>query len=176
MLKRNKVAIATISLIAVQIALPATAQDLFIYPSQGQSQEQQNRDQFECHQWAVQNTGFDPTRSQTATTTTQAPPPSSEPAQGGLLRGGARGAAVGAVGGAIAGDAGKGAAIGAASGAMIGGMRRRDQVRRQEHEQQQWEQQQAQAQASASAAYDQQRGAYNRAMAACLQGRGYTVN
>jgi hypothetical protein len=134
------------------------AQDLFIYPSQGQSQEQQSRDSYECHTWAAQQTGFDPTRS-------GAPPPSQQATEGGVLRGGARGATIGVVGGAIGGDAGKGAAIGAATGALVGGFRRRDQQRRQEQEQRNY----AQAQS-------QQRGAYNRAMAACLQGRGYTVN
>ena len=29
------------------------AQDLFIYPAEGQSEEQQSRDRFECHSWAV---------------------------------------------------------------------------------------------------------------------------
>ncbi len=134
------------------------AQDLFIYPSQGQSQEQQNRDRYECHTWAVQQAGFDPTRS-------AAPAPSQQATEGGVLRGGARGATVGVIGGAIAGDPGKGAAIGAATGALVGGFRRRDQQRRQEQEQRNY----AQAQS-------EQHGAYNRAMTACLQGRGYTVS
>lgn len=153
----------------------ATAQNLFIYPSQGQSAEQQSRDRYECHIWAVQQTGFDPANPQAM----QAPPPSFAPPaeeaiEGGVLRGGARGAAVGAVVGAIAGDTGKGAAIGAASGALFGGMRRRDQKRRQQQAQQNYQQQQAQAQYQA--AIPSQRDAYNRAMTACLVGRGYTVN
>lgn len=139
---------------------PAVAQQLYIYPSQGQSPEQQNRDRYECHTWSVQQTGVDPTNPYMAGTL-----PAQEAPQGGVLRGAARGAAVGAVGGAIAGDAGKGAAIGAATGALFGGFRRRDQHRRQEQQRRNYEQQQAQAV-----------GAYNRALAACLQGRGYTVN
>ncbi len=139
---------------------PAVAQQMYIYPTQNQSPDQQNRDRYECHIWAVQQTGVDPTNPQMA-----AAPPSQEAQQGGLLRGGARGAAIGAVGGAIAGDAGKGAAIGAATGALIGGFRRRDQQRRQEQARRQYEQYQGQAV-----------GAYNRAIAACLRGRGYTVN
>ena len=142
----------------------AMAQQVYVYPTQGQTPDQQNRDRGECHVWAVQQSGYDP-----ANPPIGGPPPSSEPQQGGLLRGGARGAAVGAVGGAIAGNAGKGAAIGAAGGALIGGMRRRDQQRRQEYEREQYYQQQ---QAS------QQHGlsTYNRAFGACMQGRGYTVN
>jgi hypothetical protein len=140
------------------------AQDLIVYPAKGQSQDQMEKDKFECYSWAKKQTGFDPMQTPQAT----APPPQQEAQQGGVLRGGARGAAVGAVGGAIAGDAGKGAAIGAASGAMIGGMRRRDQRRRQQQAQDQWAQQQA-------AQYTQARNTYNRAFSACLEGRGYTV-
>jgi hypothetical protein len=34
---------------------------LFIYPRNGQTPEQQSRDQYECHTWASGQTGFDPT-------------------------------------------------------------------------------------------------------------------
>ncbi len=150
--------------VALMLVGPLLAQEVFIYPTKGQTPEQQNRDRFECHTWAVQQTGFDPTRPQTA----QAPPPAQGAPQGGVVRGGARGAAVGAVGGAIAGDAGKGAAIGAASGALIGGMRRRDQQAQQAQAQQQHAQQQ-------QAALAQQQAGYDRALGVCLEGRGYTV-
>lgn len=36
--------------------------DLIIYPKNGQSKEQQAADQFECHNWARGQTGFDPTQ------------------------------------------------------------------------------------------------------------------
>ncbi|MEO8224279.1 MAG: DUF6515 family protein [Gammaproteobacteria bacterium] len=36
--------------------------DLFVYPKQGQGDEQQATDRYECHHWAVDQTGFDPTR------------------------------------------------------------------------------------------------------------------
>jgi hypothetical protein len=35
-------------------------EDLFIYPRHGQSDEQQAKDRYECHRWAVDQTGFDP--------------------------------------------------------------------------------------------------------------------
>jgi hypothetical protein len=42
---------------------PDSAQlDLMIYPKNGQSKEQQAADQFECHNWARGQTGFDPTQ------------------------------------------------------------------------------------------------------------------
>jgi hypothetical protein len=37
--------------------------DMFIYPKNGQSEDQQATDKFECHQWAKQQSGFDPTQS-----------------------------------------------------------------------------------------------------------------
>jgi hypothetical protein len=36
--------------------------DLIAYPKNGQTQEQSGKDKFECHQWAVGQTGFDPTQ------------------------------------------------------------------------------------------------------------------
>jgi hypothetical protein len=38
-----------------------TQDDLMIYPKNGQTKEQQAADQFECHDWAKGQTGFDPT-------------------------------------------------------------------------------------------------------------------
>lgn len=139
--------------------------DFFIYPTQGQSQEQLEKDKFECYSWAKNQTEFDPMALPTATS----PPPAQEPKKGGTGRGALRGAAAGALIGEIAdNDAGKGAAIGAAAGGLIGGMRRREQVQQQEAARQQWEQQQVNQYAAA-------RNAYNRAYVACLEGRGYNV-
>ncbi len=135
-----------------------------IYPTKGQNSQQQEKDKFECYNWAKQNSGFDPMAPAQAT----APPPQKEAPVGGAGRGAARGAVVGVTAGAIAGDAGKGAAIGAASGALIGGMRRRDQVEKENAAQQQYANQQ-------QANYNQNRESYNRAYSACLEGRGYTV-
>ena len=145
-------------------ASSVTAQELIIYPAKGQSQDQLEKDKFECYTWAKQQSGFDPMAMPQAT----APPPKQEAQKGGVVRGGLRGGVVGLTVGAIAGDPGKGAAIGAASGGLIGGMRRRDQKRSQQQAQKQWEQEQANA-------YMQGRNSYNRAFGACLEGRGYTV-
>jgi OmpA family protein len=130
----------------------------YIYPSKGQTPEQQNKDRYECSQWAISQSGFDPSKPPTTSSNAQQP-------QGQAVRGAGRGAAAGAIGGAIAGDAGTGAAAGAAIGGAAGGIRRR----RAKKEAQQ---QQAEAQAAAASGQD----AYNRAFATCLQGRGYTVN
>jgi hypothetical protein len=34
--------------------------DLYIYPAEGQSEQQQADDRYECHRWAVSQTGYDP--------------------------------------------------------------------------------------------------------------------
>ena len=87
--------------------------DIYIYPAKGQDKNKQDEDRYDCHSWAVSQTGFDPSKPQAS-----APNPAASqqyrPSQPHVLRGGARGAALGAVGGAITGNAGKGAAAGAA--------------------------------------------------------------
>jgi hypothetical protein len=125
--------------------------EVIAYPKKGQSQEQFQQDQYQCHQWAKGQTGFDPMQ----------PPPSAAappPQQGGAVRGAARGAAVGAIGGAIAGDAGKGAAVGAAVGGTGGAMK-----------------QASKNQQAAQAQQQQARAQYDKAYAVCLEGRGYAV-
>ncbi|MET0498476.1 MAG: DUF6515 family protein [Steroidobacteraceae bacterium] len=44
------------------VAAPATNTDVFIYPKNGQSEQQQATDRYECHSWAKKQTGFDPTQ------------------------------------------------------------------------------------------------------------------
>ena len=151
--------------LALLYPLSALAQDPIIYPSKGQSNEQMEKDKFECYNWAKQQSGFDPMQVPTATS---APPPQQSEGPG-VVGGAGRGALGGLAVGAIAGDAGKGAAIGAAAGGLFGGMRRNDKRRQNEQQQQQWANQQ-------TANYTHQRNNYNRAYGACLQRRGYTVN
>jgi hypothetical protein len=154
-----------LTLTATLISGLAFAADLMIYPAKGQSPEQQSRDQYECHRWAVQQTGFDPSNpssgSNASATNQRTTPMLGRGSQPNAVRGGARGAAFGAVGGAIAGDAGKGAAAGAAVGGLGGALRRRDQASNQT--------------TSANSAAASKVNAYNRAIAACMSGRGYSV-
>jgi hypothetical protein len=146
--------VAVLSLAAV-----AVAQRPAVYPSKGQSPQQQSRDDGECYAWAKQNTGIDPAKvAQTA------PPQETGPATGGgeRVQGAARGAVGGLAIGAIAGDAGQGAAIGAVVGTMAGGRQARQN-------------QSARNQQSAQSQQDQINTFY-RSYGACMQGRGYTVN
>ena len=41
--------------------VPST--QIFFYPTAGQTTEQQSRDHYECYNWAIQQTGFDPGQS-----------------------------------------------------------------------------------------------------------------
>lgn len=140
------------------LASAALAQQ-YVYPAKGQSAEQQKKDEYECHQWAVKQTGFDPTKPPPPAA---APPPPPTTATGTTPGAGARGAARGAVVGEIVGgDAGAGAAAGAA--AARGQSRRDNKAQAQAAGQQQ-------QQASSS-----QQAGYSKARAACLEGRGYSV-
>jgi len=40
---------------------PPSEGQLFIYPRNNQSEQQQSTDRYECHRWAVSQTGYDPT-------------------------------------------------------------------------------------------------------------------
>ena len=149
--------------LSAAIMMPAVA-DFIVYPGKGQSDDQMAKDKFECQRWATEQTGFDPL----ATPRASAPPPAAEEQVGGAGRGALRGAAGGALIGAIAGDTARGAAIGAGSGALLGGLRRSDQRAREQAARDNWEQQEV-------ARMSQERNDFNRALKACLQGRGYTV-
>ena len=145
--------------VATLVAGPALAQELIIFPAQGQTEEQMEKDKYDCYQWAKKETGFDPMEVPKAT----APPPKQEPKRGGVLRGAAGGAIVGGI---I--DGSDGAKKGAAAGGVVGGARRQSQKRGQQQKEEQWAQEQA-------ANYQQRRNTYNRAYGACLEGKGYTV-
>ena len=148
---------AVIAACAALLAGTALAQQI-VYPAKGQSPDKQKKDEYECHQWAVQQTGYDPTKAappaaapKPATTATGTTP-------GAGVRGAARGAVVGEV---VGGDAGAGAAAGAAVA--------RSSSRKQNAAQAQ------QSQQSAQQAQSSQQATYGKARAACLEGRGYTV-
>jgi hypothetical protein len=145
--------------LAMALTLPcmSQAQAPIVYPSQGQTLEQQSKDEGACLSWAQQQTGFNPSMGVQSVPTSQG--------GGEVARGAVGGALVGAVGGAIGGDTGKGAAIGAGVGATAGLLGRR-QKRNQT----------AEAQQQAVADYNAGVAQYNRAFAACMSGRGYTVN
>jgi len=133
---------------------------LYVFPSKGQTQQQQKVDEFECYKWAIEQSGIDPLNPPKV----EAAPVQSGPT-GGAVKGAAKGAAAGAAIGAIAGDAGKGAAIGATAGAMAG-HRQGKQAQAQQNQQ---------AQASAAKTEQELKDSFKKAFSVCIEGKGYTV-
>ena len=160
---------------------PAVAQNaVYAYPMAGQSLERQQQDNWECHNWSVQQTGYDPQRPPPGPGVAYAPAPQQSSGalglgQGAPVQDAARGAAFGAIFGGIAGDAGKGAAYGAVTTTLFGGIKRRNRAQQE----QQWQQQQYQQQQYQQQQYDQQIQAmsqnFYRAYAACMSARKYQV-
>jgi hypothetical protein len=146
--------LAVVMLVA---AFPAAAVEdlraLTVQGQRGQSAEQARRDRYECHNWAVAQTGESPPAAPDAT--------AADDAKADLKRDRIGRAIVGAtIGGAIGGLVGDwyeaenvlaGAAAGAAIGAATAGARRK------------------------AAAEPEEPSDYLRALTACLEGRGYSV-
>jgi len=147
------------------VAVPApTPQRLFVYPAKGQSPDQLEKDRYDCHVWAVEQTGVDPSRADT--------PPYErvvvQPAPGAAT-------VAGAVGGAIVGsiltgprDSGAGMLIGGVTGAILGSSADANAQAQARQAQQQVSQQ--------NAAQRERANSYRRAISACLEARGYTVS
>ena len=134
--------------------------EVFIFPKNGQTKEQQEMDEYACYKWAVEQTGYNPIN-----------PPELKAEQvqkgpdGGAVRGAARGAAAGAAIGAISGDAGDGAAI----GAIVGGIRGR---RASAYNQQQ---QQAANNKAAADANKKMLDDFKKAFMVCMEAKEYQV-
>jgi hypothetical protein len=144
---------------------PQPYTDVYAYPTQGQTAEQQDRDRYDCHEWAVKQTNFDPSAPtlppHDQVRVVAGPPPGT-------------GTAIGAVAGAILGAAvsprwqsGTGALVGAIAGGAVGSAadaanaQQAQQVRVQDGRQ--------------SAVLEQKAANYRRAVSACLDARGYSV-
>jgi hypothetical protein len=153
--------------LSLSLAGPAGAQDPIVYPAKGQSEDQMEKDKYQCYSWAKGQTGFDPMKTPT---TTSAPPAKEKDVWGAGKTGLAGGATGAVVGGLAKGNKGavRGGLIGAAGGALIGGMRSSDQRRREEQKRKEWERKEVNQ-------YAQSRHEYNRAFGACMEGRGYSV-
>jgi hypothetical protein len=155
---------------------------IYAYPSAGQSQEQVSKDKYYCHNWAVIETGYDPTIAPPPRTYYSSPPPGSsgyfgsgEAGEGGVVKDAAGGAALGAIGGAIAGNAGMGAAIGALAGGLFGGAKRSSR----HSEEARWREHQRQQQYEQEMAYEQQvtqaGNGYRNAYSVCMSSRNYAI-
>jgi len=142
---------------------------IYFYPNKGQSTEQQSRDHYFCYNWAVEQTGFDPSASsivpEQRVRVVPMPPPGHDTVVMSIA---------GAVLGALLGGhhhAGQGALIGAAGGAMAGAISdasRAESARQLEEAYQNRDE--------ARDFHNEKRALqFRRAMSACMEGRGYTV-
>ncbi len=156
-----------------QKTLAATL-NVYVFPTEGQTPQQQSTDEAACYSWAVQNTGSDPFHlqqqaQQQAQQTQAAQQQAKQAGKGSGAAGAIGGAAAGALIGEIASDdPGEGAAIGAAAG-LLAGRRRARQAQAQATQQATQQGQQAQ-QATA-----QQVESFKKAFSLCLEGNKYMV-
>ncbi len=147
---------------------PPPAQ-VYFYPKSGQTPAQQDRDRYECFNWAVKQTGFDPSSAaltpEQRVMVTPVPAPGHDTAVGALA-----GAGIGAL---AAGPrhAGGGALVGAAVGVVAGAASdssRQESARRIEEAY-------AQRDRLYNAGLEKKASEFKRAMSACLDARGYSV-
>jgi len=149
-------------------ALPST--QIYFYPEQGQNQAQQTRDRYECYIWAVRQSGFDPNQSHHLAphqriVVKSVPPPGTS-------------AISGAVTGAMLGSVisphhrtGEGLVFGAIAGALLGAASDVARQQKVNRVQQQYDAKNT----NNYARLEKQARDYKRAMGACLEGRGYSV-
>src|SRR5947208_71871 len=87
---RWSIAPTILSLSFVLSVVAAAQSQLYVYPLKKQSSEQQDRDRYECHRWAVQQTGNDPSKAYPSNPTYLDPQPY-RPSQRHVMKGGTRG-------------------------------------------------------------------------------------
>ena len=147
-------------------APPVSLTKVYFYPLQGQSEVQQDRDRYECHNWSVRQVGFDPSRRiAPAEQRAQVVPARAS----GETIGAA--AVMGAIIGAVAADHGesaKGAVVGAMAGTVLG-----TAVAGAEASQSRPVTQYRESRSGGR--YERESAEFRRAMSACLEGRGYSV-
>jgi hypothetical protein len=183
MRKRHIVIVAALS-IALLGSIPgvsaegqktlAATMDVYVFPTESQDSGQQSKEEAECYNWAVSNTGTDPFQlaKQAEAATQQAEQTKEQAAQstkGAGASSAVKGAAVGALIGEIADDdPGGGAAWGAAAGVVAG---RRKAKRGQQQATQQADQQAAQTQQVTAESLEN----FKKAFSVCLEAKKYMV-
>ena len=141
-----------------------------VFPAAGQDATQQSKDEAECYNWAVDNSGKDPfellkqQEAKSAEADAQVAAAEGSQRGGGAIKGAAAGAIVGEVSG---GDAGESAAIGAAVGIVA--QRRRN--RAAQHQAAQVEEQAAATEQATEAEIEQ----FMNGFTACLEAKDYVA-
>jgi hypothetical protein len=134
-------------------------------------------DKFDCHNWSVAQSDFDPTRDHSPEPVTYTPPPTKSGGSAdrsdsqNAARGGARGAAMSVV----TGNPVTGVVIGSTTSVLFGKKKRKDKEKEEEKWQQQHQQQQQlqqqETQQYVQAGTESYRGAYF----ACMTSKKYSV-
>jgi hypothetical protein len=142
---------------------------IYVYPANGQDAERTDRDRYECHLWAVRQSGYDPADPQLPRPerirVESGPPPGT-----GTVAGAAAGAVIGAVA-ASPGNSGGGAIVGAIAGAVLGTAADAARQYRVERVQERVDARDRERYGAYARGADE----YRRALGACLTGRQYTV-
>ena len=145
--------------------------DVYAYPQNNQTPDQQERDRYECNTWAVKQSGFDPSAPNVPPhdryrVVAAGPPPGSGTAVGAIT-----GAILGAV---IAGprNAGAGLIVGGVAGGLVGTAAEQQQRAAADAQAQQFVDNRS---SQEMAVIDARATNYRRAIGACLEGRGYSV-
>jgi hypothetical protein len=152
----------------------AATLNVYVFPSAGQVAAQQSKDEAECYQWAVGNTGSDPfdvqkQQAAQAQQTEAAKQQAAESMKGAGVKGAVGGAAVGALVGEIASDdAGEGAAWGAVVGTVAARRRAKSKAATATE---QAEAQGQQAQQASGAQVEN----FKKAFSVCLEAKKYMV-
>lgn len=147
----------------------AATLEVYAFPKEGQTTEQQSKDEAACYDWAVSNTGNDPFELEKESEQEQAHAAEQTEAVKQSTQGaGARGAVRGAAAGAIIDDSSEGAAVGAAVGVIAS----RRRARHHSEEAQEQIEQQSATQESATA---EEIGNFKKAFSACLEAKDYLV-
>jgi hypothetical protein len=183
-MKRTRLVIVTTLTAALLAPVPgafaqdqktlASTMEVYVFPTEGQDASQQSKDEAECYNWAVQNTGTDPFElSKQAAQATEKAEQTKQEAEEASKGAGAKGALGGAAAGAVIGevasdDAGKGAAYGAAAGVIAS---RRQAKRKQNQATQQADQQAAQKKEATAEQLEN----FKKAFSVCLEAKDYLV-
>ncbi len=182
-MRKNMCRATTLSLLILLTSSPGlfaqgrVGAGVYAYPSAGQSIEQMEADKFDCHNWSVTQSGFDPTRDHSPEPIPYTPPPTKSGGSAdrsdsqNAARGGARGAAMSVV----TGNPVTGVVIGSTTSVLFGKKKRKDKEKEEEKWQQQHQQQQQlqqqETQQYVQAGTESYRGAYF----ACMTSKKYSV-
>ncbi len=148
-----------LAMMSIFIIVSTVYAEPLVYPSKGQTKEQQKKDEMECHQWAKEQTGVDPEKLAKEASTGEVYQKHRQ-----ALRGAVVGSLIGLAAGSLGGVAGEGAAIGAAIGTVGGAVKARRDLDTQHK-----------VYENAHAEQQKLLQRYDQAYGVCLQGRGYAV-